>query len=277
MPTFLHDGHRIAYTERGGGPRAVVLIHGLLLSQKLVAPLASALAKQGNRVITVDLLGHGASDRPTEMTKYSMTTFGEQVIALLDHLDIDAAVVGGVSLGANTALEAAVFAPDRVRGLIVEMPVLDNALVGCALAFTPLMVALTLGEPVMRGVAALARRIPTSGGPYFADVLLDTIRQDPAPSAAVLQGLFFARVAPPTKIRRTIRQPALVIGHRRDPIHPFSDSGALVEEMPNARLLEASSILELRVAPARLTGEISAFLDEVWTTPVASSSSARVA
>ena len=264
MPTFVHDGHRIAYTERGSGPRAVVLIHGLLLNQKLVAPLASDLARRGNRVISVDLLGHGKSDRPVEMWKYSMPAFGEQVIGLLDHLGIEQAVVGGLSLGANTALEAAAFAPDRVCGLIVEMPVLDNALIGCAIAFTPLVVALTFGETVMRGVSAVTKLVPTGRGPYFADVLLDLVRQDPRASAAVLQGLFFARVAPPSKVRRTLQQPALVIGHQRDPIHPFSDSGALVEEMENARLVEAKSILELRVAPRRLTAEIASFLDSVW-------------
>jgi hypothetical protein len=51
---------------------------------------------------------------------------------------------------------------------------------------------------------------------------------------------------------------------RHDIIHPFSDAGMLVDELPNGRLLEANSILELRFAPARLTGEIAAFLDECW-------------
>ena len=50
-----------------------------------------------------------------------------------------------------------------------------------------------------------------------------------------------------------MRHPALVIGHYRDPIHPFSDSDMLVRELPDARLLEASSILELRLTPERLT------------------------
>ena len=44
-------------------------------------------------------------------------------------------------------------------------------------------------------------------------------------------------------------QQTLVIGHYRDPIHPFSDSDMLVRELPNARLVEASSILELRLTP----------------------------
>ncbi len=263
MPSFTHDGHRLAYTEHGDGPRTVVLLHGLLLSQRMHLPLARALAERGNRVITLDLLGHGRSDRPRDMWRYSMSLFGEQVIGLLDHLEVEQAVVAGTSLGANVALEACAFAPERVRGMVIEMPVLDNALLGCALAFTPMMVALTIGEPVMRVVSAVTRAIPDRG-PFFPQVLLDWVRQDPGPSGAVLQGLFFGRIAPPRDVRRTLTPPALVIGHRRDPVHPFSDSGMLIEELPDARLLEASSILELRFSPERLTGEIASFVEDCW-------------
>jgi len=264
MPSYFeHEGRRLAYTVYGEGPRTTVLLHGLLLSQKMHRPLARALAREGNRVVTLDLLGHGRSDRPRDMAAYSMPFFGEQVIGLLDHLGVDEAVVAGTSLGANTALEAAAAHPERVRGMVVEMPVLDNALLGCAIAFTPLMVALTFGEPVMKGVSWATRKLPT-GRVWSADVLLDTVRQQPGPSAAVLQGLFFGRVAPHREIRRTIAAPALVIGHDRDPVHPFSDSDALVSELPNARLLRADSLFELRLTPERLTGEISSFLDECW-------------
>jgi pimeloyl-ACP methyl ester carboxylesterase len=83
----------------------------------------------------------------------------------------------------------------------------------------------------------------------------------------VLQGLFFGRVAPHRNDRRTFNTPALILGHRRDPVHPFSDAGALAEEMPNAHLIEANSLLELRLNPERLTAEIAQFLDEVWSKP----------
>jgi pimeloyl-ACP methyl ester carboxylesterase len=225
-------------------------------------PLAKALAARGNRVLTLDLLGHGSSERPVDPQCYSMTEFGREVIALLDHLEVEEAVVMGSSLGANTALEAASHAPERLRGMVIEMPVLDNALLGCALAFTPLMLALTVGAPVMRAVSAVARRIPHL--PWQADILLDTVRQAPEPSAAVLQGLFFGRTAPHRSERRTFETPALVIGHQHDIVHPFSDAGMLAEELPNGRLLQASSILELRLAPERLTNEIAEFMDECW-------------
>jgi pimeloyl-ACP methyl ester carboxylesterase len=264
MPYFEHDGHRLAFTDYGEGPRTTVLLPGLLFSQRMHVPLARELAERGNRVVTLDLLGHGRSDRPDDMRAYSMDLFAEQTVALLDHLGVEQAIVGGTSLGANVTLCVASAAPERLRGMVVEMPVLDNALLGCAIAFTPLMVALTFGEPAMRLMSLAARAIPSRGLPFWGDVVLDWVRQDPAPSAAVIQGLFFGRVAPPAAERRGLEAPALVIGHPRDPVHPFSDADGLAHELPNARLLDANSIVELRLWPQRLTGEIADFVDECW-------------
>ena len=97
--------------------------------------------------------------------------------------------------------------------------------------------------------------------------MLDVIRQEPGPGGALLQGLFFGRVAPPRSERRNFEVPTLVLGHPRDPVHPFSDAGMLAAEMPNARLIEANSLVELRLQPDRLTDEIAAFLDELWGRP----------
>ena len=260
---FEYDGHRLVYDVYGQGPHTVVLMPGLLLSRKMQDPLARSLAERGNRVISLDLLGHGESDRPQDMWRYSMPLFSLQVVALLDHLEVREAVVGGTSLGANVSLETAMRIPDRLRGLVIEMPVLDNALLGCALAFTPLLVGYTFGAPVARLLAAGARRVPR-GLHNLADVGLDWASQDPGPSAAVLQGIFFGRSAPPREERKTIKTKALVIGHPRDPVHPFSDSDMLVRELRGARLVEASSILELRLRPQRLTNEIGDFIDECW-------------
>ncbi len=282
MPSFKFEGQRILYTVYGGGPaavtptgargrtarsaptRTVILLHGLLLSQEMHRPLAEDLAARGNRAITVDLLGHGKSDRPRDMWRYSMPFYAEQVVALMDHLQIDQAVVMGTSLGANAALEVASLAPERLRGLVIEMPVLDNGLLSSALTFTPLLVALTFGESAMKLLSRVASAVPRRLLPHYGNVMLDVVRQQPGPGGALLQGLFFGRVAPHRNERRTFAVPTLVLGHRRDPVHPFSDAGMLAEEMPNARLLEADSLVELRLHPARLTGEIASFLDEVW-------------
>src|SRR3712207_6306449 len=177
---FTYEGHRLVYDDYGAGERVVVLLPGLLFSRRMHRPLAETLAERGHRVVCLDLLGHGDSDRPEEMWNYSMVQFGAQTIALLDHLGIEQAVVGGTSLGANTALEAAAGAPERVKGLMIEMPVLDNALLGSALAFTPLLVSLTFGAPVARALARGARLVPR-GVSHLADMLLDWMSQDPKP------------------------------------------------------------------------------------------------
>ena len=275
MAYFIHEDRRIAYSAYGDGPRVTVLLPGLLLSQRMQEPLARALAERGERVIVMDPLGHGRSDRPRDMWRYSMAAFGREAVALLDELEVEQAVIGGTSLGANVTLEVASAAPERVRGMLLEMPVLDNALLGAAIAFTPLLVALTFGGPVMKGVQAVARRVPRRPLPLIAEIMVDWVSQDPGPSAAVLQGLFFGRIAPHRSERRTFDAPALVIGHPRDPVHPFSDADMLAAELPNGRLLNANSIVELRTRPERLTGEIAAFVDACWRTRTASSARGR--
>jgi pimeloyl-ACP methyl ester carboxylesterase len=265
---FLHEGHRLVFDEYGSGPRPLILLPGLLLPRSMHQPLAMALAERGNRVIVLDPLGHGESDRPRDMTLYSFPLFAQQVLGLMDHLAIDEAVVGGTSLGANITLEALAAGPERFRGAIIEMPVLDNALLGCALAFTPMLVAVTFGKPITRLVAAALRRVPHTRW-HMVNVGLDWASQDPEPAGHYLQGLFFGRIAPPKPERSQIETPSLVIGHERDPVHPFSDADALHRELRNSRMVQASWIGELRVSPKRLTNEIAAFVDECWAKPSA--------
>ncbi len=153
MPDFDYDDHRISYDEYGEGDRPLVLIHGLLMNRRMFDRLGPEMAQRGNRVIALDLLGHGRSDRPPEMSLYSMTFFARQVETLLDHLGLDQAVVGGTSLGANATLELNHVSPERVKAMMIEMPVLDNALLAAAVIFTPIMVGLRFGEPVLRMLA----------------------------------------------------------------------------------------------------------------------------
>ncbi|HET7484295.1 MAG TPA: alpha/beta hydrolase [Solirubrobacterales bacterium] len=262
MGHFRYEGHRIEYDSYGEGERLLVLVHGLLMNRRMYEGLAPALARRGNRVVCVDLLGHGRSDRPEDLRLYSMPLFARQVAALLDHLEQPSAVVGGTSLGANVALELAVREPDRVRGLFIEMPVLDNALPAVAGAFTPVLLGLRLGRPALELVSRLTSAIPRTN--YLIDIGLDWIRQRPGPSGAVLEGLLLGETAPHREERMGIEQPTLIVGHTRDPVHPFSDSGMLAEELLNARLVEANSILEWRLSPKRLNAELSAFLSEAW-------------
>ena len=261
---FFCDGDRLEFTEYGGGDRWVVLLHGQLMPRRMCQPLARVLAAAGHHVVTLDLLGHGRSDRPADPTLYSMTAFGAQVIALLDHLGVEQAVVGGTSLGANVSLEVADAAPERVRGIIAEMPVLDNGLEAAIVAFAPLMFVGRLAPFPVSALRRVSRAVPRGLVPFWTGVVLDTLNQRPAPMAAAVHGLFFGRVAPPSARRRTMDVPALVIGHPRDPIHPYADAALLAEEMPQARFVPARSILEWRFSPERLDEAACEFVREVW-------------
>src|SRR3954471_20771876 len=104
---------RLEYTEYGAGSRWVVLLHGQLVPRRMQQPLARTLAAEGLHVVTLDLLGHGRSDRPSDPLVSSMAAFPGQVVALLDHLEAPKAIIGGTSLLANVALEVADVAPQR--------------------------------------------------------------------------------------------------------------------------------------------------------------------
>jgi pimeloyl-ACP methyl ester carboxylesterase len=262
MGELTYEGHTIGYDVYGEGDRVLVLVHGLLMNRRMYERLGPALAERGNRVVCVDLLGHGRSDRPEDLRLYSMPLFARQVIALLDHLELDSAVVGGTSLGANVALELAVHDPDRARALFIEMPVLDNALAAVAGAFTPVMLGLRLARPAFELLSLTTSAIPRTH--YLIDIGLDWARQRPGPSRAVLEGLLLGETAPHRAQRLKIRHPTLIVGHQRDPVHPFSDSGMLAEELPHAHLIEANSIFEWRITPRRLDTELAMFLEEVW-------------
>jgi len=258
---------RLEYTEYGAGDSWVVLLHGQLMPRRMHQPLARALAAEGMHVVTLDLLGHGRSDRPADPLVYSMTAFGEQVVALLDHLGAEQAIVGGTSLGANVSLEVAVLAPERVRGLLLEMPVLDNAVEAGILAFAPLLFAARFAPFTVSAVRMLTRPIPRGVVPFWAGIVLDTLDQQPRSVAAVVHGLFFGRIAPSSRLRREITAPALVVGHPRDPIHPAADAAMLAEELPNAEFVQARSILEWRVSPERLDHAATRFARQCWKTP----------
>jgi pimeloyl-ACP methyl ester carboxylesterase len=257
---FRYEGHRISYDSYGEGERVLVLVHGLLMNRRMFERLGPELAAAGNRVVCVDLLGHGRSDRPEDLRLYSMPLFARQVVALLDHLELGSAVVGGTSLGANVGLELAVRYPERARGLFVEMPVLDNALPAVAGAFTPVLLGLRYGKPAFELASRATSLLPRTS--FLVDIGLDWVRQRPGPSGAVLEGLLLGETAPHREQRQQIEQPTLIVGHPRDPLHPFSDAGMLADELANARLVEASSIFEWRLRPQRLTAELAAFLAE---------------
>jgi pimeloyl-ACP methyl ester carboxylesterase len=263
---FESDGVRLYYECHGHGPRVLVFMHGILMDSNMNRRLAADLAASGHRVVLLDLPGHGLSEKPKRASFHRMDTYAQHVVHLLDHLGVDRAVVGGVSLGANVSLLVAAQAPERVKALVIEMPVLEWAVPAAAITFVPMLLSVHFARPVVTRTAWLIRHIPRTGiGPV--DSVMNTLSNDPTEVAAVLHGVLAGPIAPTVDQRAAMDVPALVIGHRVDRIHPFHDAEQLARRLPNGRLVEASSVLELRMHPERLTAEIGRFLDTVWEPP----------
>ena len=103
----------IFYTDSGKGP-AVVLIHGFLENTTMWNVIIPELSKR-NRVIAIDLLGHGKSD--CIGYTHSMELFAETLEAVLKKVRIRKCVLVGHSLGGYVALAFAAKHPKRVKGL----------------------------------------------------------------------------------------------------------------------------------------------------------------
>ena len=102
----------MSYDDCGNGP-TLLLIHGFPLNRQMWQPQLLPLAEAGYRVIAPDLRGFGESDAPLE--GYSMDGFADDLIALLDALKIDRAVVGGMSMGGYVLLNLLERYPERTR------------------------------------------------------------------------------------------------------------------------------------------------------------------
>jgi 3-oxoadipate enol-lactonase len=115
MPTAAVNGIDVHYTDTGGDKPAIVLSHGILMDHSMFDRQVAALSGD-YRVITWDERGHGATAATGPFTYWDSA---RDVIALLDHLGVETAVLGGMSQGGFLSLRAALLEPDRVRALIL--------------------------------------------------------------------------------------------------------------------------------------------------------------
>ena len=128
--TNPHDGARIAYRHQAptgahpsdvGEPAAlpIVLVHGTALSQAIWRGFGYLKAFAPTRpVVTLDLRGHGRSDKPHDAAAYDMDRFVDDVVAVLDALGIARAHYLGYSLGARVGFSLAAAHPDRLASFI---------------------------------------------------------------------------------------------------------------------------------------------------------------
>jgi pimeloyl-ACP methyl ester carboxylesterase len=117
MATASINGITIGFDDVGDGDRAVLLVHGHPFNRTMWRPQVDAIRAVGWRVVVPDLRGYGETS--VVPGKTLLSTFAADLAGLLDHLEIERVVIGGLSMGGQIVMEFAQRYPARVRGILL--------------------------------------------------------------------------------------------------------------------------------------------------------------
>ena len=240
MPTFLHDEIHFHYRDTGSGV-PFVFQHGLGADVSQTFGLFTP--PPGFRLLGFDCRAHGETRPVGDPEKISIDTFADDLRALLDHLKISRVVVGGISMGAATALTFALRHPERTLGLVLSRPAwLDESRAE--------------GMQIFPVIAQSIRQYGAwEGAQRFQETeTFQEVRRVSPDNAASLLGQFAHSRAAETVVKleripahvpahprsawRSITVPTLVLANRRDAIHPFEFGETFAREISGAEFHE---------------------------------------
>jgi pimeloyl-ACP methyl ester carboxylesterase len=116
MATIVHQGITLAYEDRGAGKPAFVFVHRWACNRTFFAPQAAHFV-QRHRVVSIDLRGHGESDKP--QGPYPIAAYADDLAYMIEHLSLGPVVAVGHSSGGMTVLQLAAAHPDRVTAIVM--------------------------------------------------------------------------------------------------------------------------------------------------------------
>lgn len=261
-------GRSLRYFDTGTG-KPCVLIHAFPLSADLWQPQL-AVPPEGWRLIAPDLRGFRGPGAPVcdvaPLGDLTMDDYVSDVVALLDHLGISSAVVGGISMGGYVAFALQRRAPERVRGLVLA-DTRSQADGDEARAKRREMLALIARD----GVAGVAdAMVPALVGRTTLRERPDTVAQVRrfvlANHPEALRAAVSAMMTRPdsTPLLPSIKRPALVVVGDEDAITPVADVRSMHEAIPGSRfsVLRAAGHLPNLEAPEAFSAALGGFLAE---------------
>jgi pimeloyl-ACP methyl ester carboxylesterase len=252
MPSFTLGTATLNYIDAGRG-LPFVFQHGI--GGDISQPRKVLDPPHGVRLISFDARAHGSTIWSGDAAELSFETLGDDLIGLLNYLGVARAVVGGISMGAGVALNAAMRYPERVAGLVLARPAwLDRPMPRRTLRLFDLLAGL---------LRELAFSIATDEGLDWAwqklerDAAFAAIARRCTDTAWSLRNQLtaeravdgvarlerFPRDRPVADLRQlaALRVPTLVLAHQQDPIHPFAYGLRLAQAIPGARVVEVTS------------------------------------
>ncbi|MEY2422684.1 MAG: hypothetical protein QOI95_2751 [Acidimicrobiaceae bacterium] len=213
----------------------------------------SNIRRDGWRLIRYDARGHGESGGGDAPHEYAVESLAQDLLALLDELSIEHAVLGGASLGALTVVQAAVLAADRVDALVIALP----PAAGSARRVPSMMLRGAARTVELAGKSAFlrtARLTPPPAilrgelAPFARSVVEGFDRLDRRRLATLLR--FGARLdLPPPATVATVAVPTLLLGWVGDPGHPVTTIDHLAGVWPHAERHVAEDASAVRAWP----------------------------
>lgn len=262
------NGVTIAGETLGEGPD-VVLTHGLTATRRYTVMGSKALPRAGFRLTTFDARGHGESSPAPDRGAYEYRDLVEDMRAVLDHLGVEKAALGGASMGAHTAMAFALAWPERVSALIQITPAYDGKPredSGDLAEWDRLADGLERG-----GVDGFLEAYDPKTEERYRDTVLTVVRQRLERHRHLDAVADALRVVPRSLAFEGLEEleqveiPTLIVASRddADPGHPYAVGKAYAERLPDAKLVsEDEGNSPLAWQGARLSKEIAAFLSE---------------
>lgn len=236
MPFLERDSVRFHYVDDGDGT-PFVFQHGL--GGDLSQPCGFfSQGHDGVRLISMDCRAHGETRPLGELDKISMAAFSDDVVALMDHLRVDAAVVGGISMGAAISLDLSLRYPSRVVGLVLQRPAWLDAPLPKHLSSLVYIGQLIREHGAAKGLelfkdTEIYTRLRRESPDVAASALAQFTHPRAEETAVKLERI--PRDAPcQNRAWTRLRLPTLVLANRIDPIHPFEYGEILAREIPGA-------------------------------------------
>ena len=261
MPQFFHDGIQFHFQETGSG-LPFYFQHGL--GADVSQPFSLCRPPPGIRLIAFDARAHGQTQPMGDAAKLCFQTFGEDLLALMNHLRIERALVGGISMGAALALHFAVRWPERATGLVLSRPAWLEAPCPWNVQMFTLISGLIRQHGAGAGLVEFQRtpeyRETLATWPDVAGSLSSQFQHPHAEESAVkLERIIKDSPHPDRAAWARLRVPALVLGNRLDPVHPFEYAEELARVIPGAVLRE---LAPKSVSIERHEADVRAALEE---------------
>ena len=269
MPYFIRDQIKFHYLQRRlASAVGLIFQHGLGGDTQRVFDLLGPLP--GFSLFGLDSRGHGDTRPSGDIEKLGFDSFADDVVALMDHLELQQTVIGGTSMGAGVALNCVLRYPHRFLGLILLRPAwLDGPMQANATVFG-LIARLLREHGQQKGLEIFkcseVYESILSESPDSANSLLESFSHPRAlETVAKLERMPHDAPNRDRSEWSQISHPTLVLANRRDPIHPFEFGRVLAEKIPNADFAELTpKSVNLAQYTAEVRSNITAFLQKHW-------------